>query len=232
MEKKEFVCRADAEKEIERVNKIKKLELFECRYEVEERVIEKWPKGRRSKTAQPQIEVKYQVKMKNITFNEEKKSQYMKEEACFVLISNVKENISDYDLLKTYKGQQVVENSFRLLKAPQLASVIYLKNPERIKALIMILSFSLLIRAIIQYKMREGLKKHNEENPDVIIKAGWGGRPLKNPTFKLFFEHAIHCHFVREELDHYTFTWPNIKIRERVLSLLDLMGVKLEEIIG
>lgn len=76
---------------------------------------------------------------------------------CIVLISNVGEEVSGKrELLQTYKGQQVVEISFRELKSPSMASVIYLKNPERIQTLSMLLSFALLVRAIIQYRMRRG----------------------------------------------------------------------------
>ncbi|MDE7204692.1 MAG: DUF4277 domain-containing protein [Lachnospiraceae bacterium] len=67
--------------------------------------------------------------------------------------------------------RQVVENSFRELKPPSMVSEIYLKNPERIKALSMLLSLSLLIWSIIQYQMREGLKEFNNENPGVKLQA-------------------------------------------------------------
>jgi hypothetical protein len=171
------------------------------------------------------------VKVTGTALSEETSIQFIREESSFVIMSNVVDQVTDYDLLKIYKGQQVVENSFRQLKAPQLASAIYLKNPNRTKALTMVLSFSLLIRAIIQYRMRSGMKKHNEENPGAPIYAGWGGRPLANPTFKLFYEHSARCHFVCENHDHYTFSWPNTETENCVLPLLNLMGISLEELV-
>jgi hypothetical protein len=148
-----------------------------------------------------------------------------------VLISNVTDDLCDKDLLTIYKGQQTVENSFRALKSPQLASAIYLKNQIRIQALTMLLSISLLLRALIQFRLREGLKKHNEANPNVPIRAGWGGRPLKNPTFKLLYEHSINCYFERERLGQYIFGWPSGTTRQRVEPLLELMGLTLEQLV-
>ena len=159
LESKEFVCRADAEKEYRRFCGLKELKLFKCRMEIVEEVKEKWPRGRRSGQTRPAIIQNYKIHIKQIERNEETCKQYMRRASCFVILSNIiDESTSNQDLLKTYKGQTVVENSFRQLKGPNLASVIYLKNPKRIQGLIMILSLSLLLRAIIQYRMRSGLK--------------------------------------------------------------------------
>jgi len=142
------------------------------------------------------------------------------------------EEVSDRDLLATYKGQQIVENSFRLLKQPQLASVIYLNDPDRIKALTMLLSFSLLIRAIIQYKLRKGLRQYKEENPKGKLLVGWSGRELASPTFMLLYEHSHGCYFEREGHESYSFTWPHGESEKRVGTLLWLMGLCLEDLIA
>jgi transposase len=231
LEKKEFVCQADAEKEIERAKNQNQLRLFDCTFDVEKEILQRWPRGRRSESTRPKMEEKYRIKVIGTALSEHIGQQFIREESCFVIMSNVVDHVTDYDLLKIYKGQQVVENSFRQLKTPQLASVMYLKNPTRVKALTMVLSFSLLIRAIIQCRMRDGMKKHNEEKPGVPIYAGWGGRPLKSPTFKLFYEHSARCYFVRENHDYYTFSWPNIETESCVLPLLNLMGVALDELV-
>lgn len=112
-----------------------------------------------------------------------------------------------------------------------LTSVIYLKNPERIKALSMLLSLSLLIRAVIQYRMRKGLKEYKKENPDVKLRAGWGGRTLENPTYRLLYEHSVNCYFEKEDTDVYSYAWSSTETRERVEALLNLMKITLDDLI-
>ena len=168
-----------------------------------------------------------------MTVKEKEGGEFLQKNACIVLISNVSEKeAGDRELVQTYKGQQVVENSFWELKSPSMASVIYLKNPERIKALGMLLTFSLLVRAVIQYRMREGLDRFRKENPEEKLRAGWGGRPLENPTYKLLFEHSVNCYFEKEGLGVYSYAWPSVETKERVGILLELMGITLEELVG
>ena len=142
------------------------------------------------------IEEKYRLRAKAISQKEKEAEYDLRKNSRIVLISNVGEEVAgNRKLPQTYKGQQVVENSFRELKSPSMASVIYLKNPERIQALSMLLSFALLVRAIIQYRMREGLKKFKEKHPGEVLRAGWGGRNLERPTYKLLYEHSANCYF-------------------------------------
>ena len=227
LEKKQIMCLADAEAERERFLSMKELALFNCEIRIEKRITEKWPRGRRSADIKSIVTETYHLHIEKTIKSKSACQVFLQQESCFVLISNVTD-MSDEDLLKTYKGQHVVENSFRSLKSPQLASVIYLKNQTRIQALNMLLTFSLLLRALIQYRLREGLKSFKEEHPDEEIYAGWSGRPLKNPTFKLLYEHSINCCFERECLGNYSFGWLSLDTRERVEPLLLLMNLSLE----
>ena len=56
-------------------------------------------------------------------------------------------SFSQKEVLETYKSQQSVERGFRFLKSPDfLVSAFFLKKPERIEALLMVMtlcSFSL-----------------------------------------------------------------------------------------
>ena len=233
LEKKEFVCPADAEEEYYRFSTLKELNLFRHGAKIVETTREKWPRGRRSKNTKPTITKSYQVSIDHLELDDERSKEYFQTESTLVLISNVPPEVKgDKQLLEVYKGQHVVENSFRHLKHPSLASVIYLKNPTRVEALTMLLHFALLVRAIIQFRMREGLKRHNEEHPDIPINAGWNGRPLINPTYKLFYEQSINCRYERKTgYDEYTFNWPNVETKEVVVQLLALMGLTISTIL-
>lgn len=65
----------------------------------------------------------------------------------FILATNDQSEMwSMAGLLATYKAQQNVERGFRFLKSPEfLTSSLYLKKPERIEALLMVMTCSLMI---------------------------------------------------------------------------------------
>jgi transposase len=89
---------------------------------------------------------------------------------CFVLITNVSlegppnSNIP-YDgktVLQAYKDQNGIEHNFSFLKDPVLINSVFLKKPERIEALGLILVLSLLIWRLIELQMRSHLEKQGE----------------------------------------------------------------------
>jgi transposase len=231
LEKKAFACHADAAAECAGLFNGKNAKLFAATTRIERTTKEKWPRGRRKAGVLPKVEETFKVVVEQIQRDEEACQLFIQNESCFVLISNVLEGLSGKELLATYKGQQIVENSFRLLKHPQLASAIYLKNPNRIKALSMVLSFALLVRAIIQHRLREGLSKHKQENPGDILYVGWNGRELASPTYKLLYEHSFDCYFEREDCGKYSFAWPYVESKIRVGTLLQLMGLDVLDLI-
>ena len=67
--------------------------------------------------------------------------------------------LTDKELFDAYKGQSKVERGFRFLKDPQfLAATIFVKKPERVEALLFIMTLSLTVYAAIEYKIRQKLK--------------------------------------------------------------------------
>jgi transposase len=229
--KKEYTKREAAEKAKEAFLSNEDLMLYDCEVEIGIREEEKWPKGRRGPDTKPEVVETYFLNVISVTLNEQRYDKHLQRESCLVLISNIVDEYGDEELLKIYKGQQTVENSFKYLKGPSLASVIYLKNPNRIEAMTMLLTVVLLIRAIIQYRLREGLRKHEEDHPKEVIRAGWQNKPLKNPTFKLIHEHSINCYFERKSKDQYLFEWPSDIIKFKVETYLKLMGITLQELL-
>ena len=76
------------------------------------------------------------------------------------------------ELLKNYKAQQKVERGFRFLKSPEfLTSAVYLKKPERIEALLMVMTCSLMIYAGIEHKIRTKLQTTEPFYPDMKKKT-------------------------------------------------------------
>jgi transposase len=109
----------------------------------------------------------------------------MREQAgCFVLITNVPvEGLPDTDvpydgkrILQAYKDQNGIEHNFGFLKDPVLINSVFLKKPERIEALGLILVVSLLLWRLIELNMRSHLEKQKTEIP------GWDNKPTERPT--------------------------------------------------
>ena len=102
----------------------------------------------------------------------------------FILATN--ELTKDLDmskLLSQYKGQQRVEGGFRFLKSPEFfTSAIFLKSPERIESLLMIMTLCLMVYNALEYRIREGLKKKSEYFPNQNKK------PTQKPTARWVFD--------------------------------------------
>ena len=115
-------------------------------------------------------------------------------ESCFVLATNELDEcrLPPQDLLAGYKGQQAVERGFRFLKDPSfLASSLYLKKPERIMALLMVMTVCLLVYAALEYRIRKTLKDQDATFPNQK------GQPVQNPTARWVFQYFVGIHLLR-----------------------------------
>ena len=98
----------------------------------------------------------------------------------FFLLKNF---FSDVQCFDTYKGQSKVERGFRFLKDPQfLASTIFVKKPERVEALLFIMTTCLTVYAAIEYRIRQQLEQQNLDFPNQL------GKKVKNPTARWVFQ--------------------------------------------
>ncbi|HMN29527.1 MAG TPA: IS1634 family transposase [Caldilineaceae bacterium] len=92
--------------------------------------------------------------------------------------------LSAAQILANYTDQGVsVERGFRFLKDPLFfAHSLFLKKPERIMALMMIMGLALLIYALAERQLRLVLAKRNDTIPDQK------GRPTQTPTIRWVFQ--------------------------------------------
>jgi transposase len=115
-------------------------------------------------------------------------------QSCFILATNELDahRLPPQALLAGYKGQQHVERGFRFLKDPRfLASSLYLKKPERIMALLMVMTVCLLVYAALEYRIRKALKDHHATFPNQK------GQPVQNPTARWVFQSFVGIHLLR-----------------------------------
>lgn len=103
----------------------------------------------------------------------------------FIIATNDldKQDFSDLQCFETYKGQSKVERGFRFLKDPQfLASTIFVKKPERVEALLFIMTTCLTVYAAIEYRIRQELAQKDLTFPNQL------GKKIKNPTARWVFQ--------------------------------------------
>jgi transposase len=118
-------------------------------------------------------------------------------------------------LLESYKGQGHAERGFRFLKDPQLlASSFYLKKPERIMALLMVMTVCLLVYAALAYRMRTALKEQDATFPNQK------GQPVQNPTARWVFHDFVGIHVLRIPGQWDSIVLNLTEVHQRLLQLL------------
>ena len=97
---------------------------------------------------------------------------------------------------------------------------IYLHNPQRIDALMMIMTMSLLVYNLGQYQLRETLKAEDATVPNQL------GKPIQQPTLCWIFImlRGISCAYLEDEYVGV------INIGEREANIINLMGEEVIEI--
>jgi transposase len=119
------------------------------------------------------------------------REQQLVQQSCFILATNELDDsqLPPRELLAGYQGQQHAERGFRFLKDPRfLASSLYLKKPERIMALLMVMTVCLLVYAALEYRIRKALKDHGATFPDQK------GQAIQNPTARWVFHYFVGIH--------------------------------------
>ncbi len=183
--KKELFCRADAEQAFEQFAKTVKY--HDVSYQLVE--IKKYPsKGRPKKGAKQEFS-HYQIETA-FTPSEDRQRPYRNRVGRFVLATN-HFDMSPKAVLDSYKSQQGVERGFRLIKDPAFhLDNLFLKRPERINALMMIMTFSLMVYNPGQYQFRESLKRNNET---ILSQTN---KPTFTPTLRWIFQVMSTVHVV------------------------------------
>ncbi len=77
----------------------------------------------------------------------------------FIIATNQLEQLSNLEVFQEYKKPSQVEGGFRFLKDPWfLLDSVFLKNPARIGALMMVMTLCLMVYNVGQFRLREVLK--------------------------------------------------------------------------
>jgi len=178
LEETEFHCELDARKTIQDFAHKHRSRWYNWNVEVERvtRPAKRSGRGRPKKGDETLMETVYVPKLRQMVRDEAAVEVEKRLLSTFVLISNAEvPAYSDADLLRAYKGQDAAETRFRLLKDPQLVDGVYLKTPERIAALGIVLVMALLIYGILEYRIRKQIDQ--QEKPFRVPGRGRDYKP-------------------------------------------------------
>jgi transposase len=150
--------------------------------------------SKRGRPAQntPPAQVVYQI-AGGLASSRSSRQALIDQHSCFILATNELDEaqLSPQELLESYKGQAKSERGFRFLKDPRfLASSLYLKKPERIMALVMVMTVCLLVYAALEYRIRNALKEQGATFPDQK------GHRTQNPTARWVFHYFVGIHLL------------------------------------
>ena len=187
LSKQEFACKPDAKTAIEKLSKSWKYhQIQEIEY-IEK--AEYKTAGRPNKLAEPN-QIKYQITGKIETSESSIETEKMKA-GRFILATNIldKNELSDEQVLEEYKAQQSNERGFRFLKDPLFfTSSVFVKNPERVEAIAMIMGLCLLVYNLAQRKLRQELAKFDDGIRNQVKKIT--NKPTMRWVFQMF--QAVH----------------------------------------
>jgi transposase len=211
--RQEFACIPDAEQALKAFQKTLKVSTITAQ------TIRAVPRyttpGRPGKSRQPDTRI-FQLEGR-LAVSLATQRDLLKQKSCFIVATNELDEttLPHEDLLPIYKDQSQAEKGFKFLKDPMfLASSLYLKKPERIMALLMVMTICLLVYAALEYRIRQGLSTQGTTFPNQQ------GKAIRNPTARWIFQYfvGIHVLIIRETEELVL----NLNIQHRVI--INLLG--------
>lgn len=139
--------------------------------------------GRPTKDEQP--EVHYLIKSSVLEQNKAYYENELFKQSLFIIATNmeVKTAQKQEELLKIYKSQHNVERGFRFIKDPNVvASSFFVQKPQRVEALMFVMTSCLLVYAALEYRIRKLLEENVKTVPDQK------GKQTKTPTTRWVFQ--------------------------------------------
>src|SRR5438093_5353929 len=154
-EQQTYFCRADAEAAAAQLSAV------HTAYHLLEVTVEERPqygRGRPSATKPRAVKAMRYGLQTTISAQTERMARLYEEAGCFVLLTNVPTAgdlaHSAGEVLTVYKEQHGTEQNYGFLKDPVIVNSLFLKKPERIEALGLVLLLALLIWRLMERQMR------------------------------------------------------------------------------
>lgn len=189
-----FTCQEDAQKALDKFEKSLKMSYLAQKELLPMAGYSKV--GRPAKGQAPQV-LGYQIKA-CLASKLDAYEKLRERQGKFILASHQSQELcTDGQLLMAYKNQSKVEKGFRFLKDKQfMASTLFVKKPQRLEAILMIMSLCLLVYAALEKELRQELQQKNETVPNQLKKQ------IQNPTMRWIFAllAGIHCLYIHDQM--------------------------------
>ena len=159
-------------------------------------------------------EISYQISA-TVCQDESKINTELLSAGRFIIATNVlnSQELSDDSMLREYKAQQSCERGFGFLKDPLFfADSIFLKSPERIESMGMIMGLCLLVYTLAQRQIRNALKESKSTIKNQL------GKATNRPTLRWIFQCFQCIHLVTINQEEYISNWN--QDRDFILRLL------------
>jgi transposase len=139
--------------------------------------------GRLRKDAPPD-HVEWQI-LTTLAVDEAAVAREARRKAAFLVATHVLDpaQLADHELIRIYIEQHSVERGFVFLKDPLfLASSVFVKKPERIVALSLVMVLCLLVYRLAEHRLREQLAATSQTVPNQLK------QPTNRPTMRWIFQ--------------------------------------------
>ena len=125
-------------------------------------------------------------------------------------------------VLSEYRHQHLIEGhtGFRWLKGPAAVAPVFLKTPQRIRAMGLVLILALMVRNYIQATLRTQLRMRDETLPHPFTK-----KPERSLTPEMAFEHFSGLQGVVVRLGPETTRRMPVRLSDIALRILGLLGL-------
>lgn len=181
LQRRAFACEADAREALEKASRRWRYHQVQATVEA---ITGYAQPGRPPQGAEPQV-LGYRL-VGEVVEDQTALDAAARRRGKFIIATNEldPERLSPEAMLAVYKAQGVsVERGFRFLKDPMFfADSLFLKKPERIMALLMVMGLSLLVYALAERHLRQALAAENETIPNQV------GKPTRRPTLRRVFQ--------------------------------------------
>ncbi|MGB6298266.1 MAG: IS1634 family transposase [Rivularia sp. (in: cyanobacteria)] len=204
LSKEKFACEADAIKELSKLSK-----KFKYHQINQVSVIEN------AQSSGKQEKEKFYQLSATIIEDKDKINPSILSAGRFIIATNILEEteLDNTSMIYKYKAQQSCERGFSFLKDPLFfADSIYLKTPERIEALAMIMGLCLLVYKLAQRQLRLALYESQLKIKNQL------GKPTDTPTLRWIFQCFQSIHIVEFNNQKQVSNWN--EERDFILKLL------------